>query len=66
MSIKICCWIIQTRTGLKTSLFVVRLENEHLNNVRKFRAFTSVPLTSNHHDRSNDDDDDDVDDETVD
>ncbi|XP_057542978.1 phosphate transporter PHO1 homolog 10-like isoform X2 [Amaranthus tricolor] len=43
-----------------------RLENEHLNNVGKFRAFTSVPLTSNHHDRSNDDDDDDDDDDDVD
>lgn len=40
-----------------------RLENEHLNNVGKFRAFRSVPLPFNYHDRGNADDDDDEDDE---
>ncbi|KAL2904023.1 Phosphate transporter PHO1-like protein 10 [Bienertia sinuspersici] len=34
-----------------------RLENEHLNNVGKFRAFKSVPLPFNYHDQDQDDDD---------
>ncbi|XP_074309703.1 phosphate transporter PHO1 homolog 10-like [Silene latifolia] len=36
-----------------------RLENEHLNNVGKFRAFRSVPLPFNYHGQDDDDDDDD-------
>ncbi|KAL2546731.1 Phosphate transporter PHO1-like protein 10 [Forsythia ovata] len=36
-----------------------RLENEHLNNVGKYRAFKSVPLPFNYYDDDDDDDDDD-------
>ncbi|XP_065860486.1 phosphate transporter PHO1 homolog 10-like isoform X2 [Euphorbia lathyris] len=35
-----------------------RLENEHLNNVGKFRAFKSVPLPFNYYDSDDDDKDD--------
>lgn len=44
------------------NIFVGRLENEHLNNVGKFRAFRSVPLPFNYHDR-HDAGDDEYDDE---
>ena len=37
---------------------LIRLENEHLNNVGKFRAFRSVPLPFNYRDHKDDDDDD--------
>ncbi|KAL9226185.1 hypothetical protein vseg_002026 [Gypsophila vaccaria] len=40
-----------------------RLENEHLNNVGKFRAFRSVPLPFNYRDQTDDDEDDDDDNE---
>ncbi|XP_057530739.1 phosphate transporter PHO1 homolog 10-like [Amaranthus tricolor] len=44
-----------------------RLENEHLNNVGRFRAFRSVPLPFNYHDQDDtDDDNDDYDYEKVD
>ncbi|KAL0421030.1 UNVERIFIED_CONTAM: Phosphate transporter [Sesamum latifolium] len=38
-----------------------RLENEHLNNVGKYRAFKSVPLPFTYYDDEEDDDDDDID-----
>ncbi|KAM3706780.1 hypothetical protein ACJW30_03G178800 [Castanea mollissima] len=38
-----------------------RLENEHLNNVGKYRAFKSVPLPFSYYETDNDDDDDDDD-----
>lgn len=39
-----------------------RLENEHLNNVGKFRAFKSVPLPFSYHDHNDDDEDEEKDD----
>lgn len=36
-----------------------RLENEHLNNVGKYRAFKSVPLPFSYSDEDDEDDEDD-------
>ncbi|KAF5939122.1 hypothetical protein HYC85_023381 [Camellia sinensis] len=36
--------------GLRNTLYLTKLENEHLNNVGKYRAFKSVPLPFNYYD----------------
>lgn len=43
-----------TRTEI-TFGFVIRLENEHLNNVGKYRAFKSVPLPFVYHEEDDED-----------
>lgn len=49
-------------------VYSIRLENEHLNNVGKYRAFKSVPLPFSYYETDNDDvdDDDDDDDDKID
>lgn len=44
-------------------VYSIRLENEHLNNVGKYRAFKSVPLPFSYYEIDNDDDDDNNDDD---
>lgn len=41
---------------------IIRLENEHLNNVGKFRAFKSVPLPFTYYEDKDDNDDNEKDD----
>lgn len=46
------------RMHLRSYLNAIRLENEHLNNVGKYRAFKSIPLPFNYYDDDDEDDDD--------
>lgn len=54
-------WLCHTKLLLLLSLSLqfgynlIRLENEHLNNVGKYRAFKSVPLPFNYYDDDKDD-----------
>lgn len=49
-------------TSLKRIAIFIRLENEHLNNVGKYRAFKSVPHPFSFYDEGNEDDNSDKDD----
>jgi hypothetical protein len=46
----ISIWLIINILGLNVCFEWNRMENEHLNNVGKYRAFKSVPLPFNYHD----------------
>lgn len=48
------------------SVYSIRVENEHLNNVGKYRAFKSVPLPFSYREIEDNDDDDDDDDDNKD
>lgn len=63
MNLAFCNFMIENNFYMHMLYFLIillswlgRLENEHLNNVGKFRAFKSVPLPFTYHEAANDHD----------